>query len=193
MLDKIVIIFALLFVVGCTPNIREYDAEKLEFDQITKLKKAQSDPFNAPSTPAIVRVAEDKDEKVYIEVIKLKPITNQYGIKLDVWTVNAVNNSPITKCVKVLWKLQDFEFESEQPLEFMLTGNQQLNIGKMRQSIWSFEEEKGTTLIAIPPSGYVDALKVRNAELDKKTNRLTCEMLEKDIDDLKKDTNAIEM
>jgi hypothetical protein len=48
-------------------------------------------------------------------------------------------------------------------------------------------------MIAIPPSGYVDSMHVRDAEYDTKTHKLTCDMLEKDIDDPKKDTDAVEM
>lgn len=192
MLNKIVITFVLsLFVIGCTPNIKEYDAEKLEYDQTNKLKLAQKkeDPFRSPNTPPYVKVAEDEDEHVYIEVIKLKPIKNKDGIKLDVWTVNAINQSPEPKCVIVNWKLQDFEFETEQPIEFLLKGKEVLPLGKMKQSIWSFDG----AMIAIPPSGYVDSLKIRAADIDKDTHRLTCDMLEEDIDSPKKDTDAIEM
>jgi len=180
-------------ITGCgLGTVKDYDSEKLEAEQISKLHKKQADPFNNPPTPSYVKVAKDEDEGVYIEVIKLKPLVTKQGVKLDVWTVNAISTnkeSTVPKCVKVNWKLQDFEFESEQPLEFILKGKEVLNIGKMKQSIWSFDG----ALIAIPPSGYVDNMKVRDADFDKKIKRYTCEMLEEDIDNPKKDTDAVEM
>ena len=188
MRGTILILLSFSIVIGCTPNIQDYDAEKLEYDQVTKLKKAQSDPFNSPQTAPIVKVADDPDAGIYVEVIKLKPVIDGHGIKLDVWTVKATNKKPDPKCVSIMWKLQDFEFESEQPLEFLIRGGETLNLGKMKQSIWSFD---GAT-IAIPPSGYVDKMNVRKADVDKITHRLTCDMLEEDIDDLKTDTNAPE-
>lgn len=188
---NIVLLFFLVGIVGCVPTIKDYDAEKLEYEQIKKIKNSQAtyDPFNAPATPKYVKVAKDEEEGIFIEVIKLRPITNQQGIKLDVWKVNAVNTSPDTKCVDVKWKLQDFEFQSEEPLEFLIKGGQTLYLGKMTQSIWSFDD----VLIALPPSGYVDSLHIRKAEIDAKTHRLTCEIKEEDIDEPKEDTDAIEM
>lgn len=183
------IMLSLLVLSACTPNIIEYDAEKMEYDQVKNLKAAQKkiDPFNNPSTPSIVKVADE--DGVSIEVIKLKSIKSQDGIVLDVWTVSAMNTSKETKCVTIAWKLQDFEFESEQPLEFLISPNETLKVGKMKQSIWSFDG----ALIAIPPSGYVDNMKVRKADFEKKTSKLTCDMLEEDVKEPKTDTNSIEM
>ena len=179
----------LLLLTGCV-TVRDYDAEKLEYERVQELKKAQKeDPFNSPVTPDYVKVADDPDEGIYVEVMKLHPITDPHGIKLDIWTVNAVSRSDKTKCVKIDWKLQDFEFESEQPVEFLIKKGETLHIGKMKQSIWSFD----TTFIAIPPSGYVDSLHVRDADFDEKTRELTCDMLEEDVDEPKTDTDAIEM
>lgn len=187
--SAVLILLSLLAIVGCTPVIKDYDAEKLEYDQVTKLKKAQSDPFNNPPTAPIVKVVEDQDEGIYVEVIKLKPITDGHGIKLDIWNVKATNKKHDPKCVSIMWKLQDFEFESSQPLEFLIHGGETLNLGKMKQSIWSFDG----AAIAIPPSGYVEKMNVRKADIDKITHRLTCDMLEEDIDDLKQDTDAPEL
>ncbi len=183
MLQKIFLILTLLAVIGCSQNIIEYDSEKMELDQAKKIKQKQADPFNNPATPDYVKVADDEDEGVYIEVMKLHPIKGPQNIKLDVWNVQAVNRTLEPKCVGISWKLQDFEFESEQPMEFLLLGKQTLHVGKMKQSIWSFDG----AMIAIPPSGYVDDLKVRKAVFDTKSKRLTCEMEEKDIQDPVKD------
>ena len=183
-----VVLTSALLTTGCM-TIVDYDAEKAEAVQVAKIKKAQKDPFNNPSTPSYVKVAKDEDEGIYIEVMKLKPVKDSHGIMLDAWTVNAVSTSDKPHCVSVLWKLQDFEFESEQPLEFLMTGKEVLKIGKMKQSIWSFDG----AFIAIPPSGYVDALKVRDADIDKITHRLTCEIPEEKVDEPKTDHDTLEM
>lgn len=70
-----------------------------------------------------------------------------------------------------------------------MEGKGTLKIGKMKQSIWSFDD----AFIAIPPSGYVDTLKVRDADYDKITHRLTCEIPEEKVDEPKKDHDTLEM
>ena len=177
---EIFLILLSLSITGCV-TVVEYDAEKMEYEQVNKLKYAQQhpDPFNNPATPPLVKIADNDD--VYVEAIKLKPVEGPQHIKLDVWTIKATNRSKITKCVAIKWKLQDFEFTSDLPLEFLLQGREQIKIGDMKQSIWSFD----STLIAIPPSGYVDSMNVRDADIEKTTGKYTCDQLEEDIQEPK--------
>jgi hypothetical protein len=174
MFKKLFVVSMLVSVVGCM-TVRDYDSEKMEFEQANKIKAAQADPFKSEATPDYVKVAEDDD--VTIEVIKLKPIKGPQNIDLQVWTANAINHAKTSKCVRIDWKLMDFNWETSLPYEFLLLDNEVLKIGTMTQTIWSFDG----AAIAIPPSGYVDKMKIRDADLDKKTNKLTCEMVEEDI------------
>lgn len=180
---KIILLTLCVLLVGCSVNVRDYDAEKMEFDQIGKIKKAQSDPFNNPPTPDYVRVAEDSG--VLIEAIKLKPITGHQNIKLDVWAINAINSNDIPKCVAINWKLQDFELESGLPFEFLINAYDTVKVGRMKQTIWSFDN----TAIALPPSGYVDSMRVKDAKMEDTLGKYTCDELEKDIQEPKEERN----
>jgi hypothetical protein len=184
MMKQIIVPFLVsFFIIGCTPNIKEYDAEKVEMEQVNKIKKVQADPFYSNPTPDFVRVASDDD--ISIEVSKLKPVVGHQNIKLDVWVIKAVNNSTIPKCVAIDWKLQDFELETGLPYEFIVLDKEVLNVGRMKQTIWSFDG----AAIALPPSGYVDKLKVRDADFEKKTGKLTCDTLEENIQEPKEERN----
>lgn len=165
----------LISSISCTPNIKDFDAEKMEYDQIQKIKKAQADPFNNPTTPDHVKVADNDD--IYVTVTKGLPIKGHEGIKLDVWNIYAVNRSHTPKCVMINWKLQDFELESPLPYDFLIQDKESIQVGRATQTIWSFDG----VAIAIPPSGYVDGMHVRDAEFDEKTHKFICEELEKNI------------
>ncbi len=76
----------------------------------------------------------------YVEAIKLKPVTGRQNIKLDVWTITAVNQSNTPKCITIHWKLMDFDLETQLPYEFLILDHEELKIGKMKQTIWSFDD-----------------------------------------------------
>ena len=173
-------IFLLLLLVGCTPNIIDYDAEQIAQVQSEKIKKAQADPFNNKPTEPYVKLAEADDNSIFIEAIKLRPIKRADGIFLDVWLINAINRTPKPRCVKINWKLQDFEFETTLPYIFLIKGGEILKVGKMQQTIWSFDD----IAIAIPPSGYINDLKVIEAPLEKQKLNYTCEDLDEHVDEL---------
>lgn len=179
----LLILLTLTTIIGCTANIKDYDSEKLEAERVNKLSAAQKkqDPFNSPATANYVKIADNDD--VFVEAIKLKPLDGPKHIRLDHWTINATNRSNKTVCVSIKWKLQDFEFTSELPLEFLMMGKESLKVGDMKQSIWSFDD----ALIAIPPSGYVDSMNVRDAKVEPKTGKYTCDLLEEDIQEPKGD------
>lgn len=169
---KLIILFYLL-LVGCTPNIIEVDNEKLEYDQVHKIQKAQADPFISHATPDIVKVADNDD--VYVNVVKGLPFLGRNNIKLDTWNIFAINRTEDAKCVLISWKVQDFELESELPFEFVIKSKQTVNVGKMKQTIWSFDD----ALIALPPSGYVSNMRVRPAQIEH--GRFTCDELDSNI------------
>jgi hypothetical protein len=183
MLKFIAVSLVLSVLSGCAVTIKDYDAEKLEYEQINRIKKAQSDPFNAPSTPSYVKLIENNG--VYVEAIKLTPIKGHQGIMLDVWVVDAVNTNDKSQCVTINWKLQDFDFETGLPYEFLVPEKKSIKIGRMTQTIWSFDG----AAIAIPPSGYIDGMRVRDAKFELSTGKLTCDELEKDIQTPKETRN----
>lgn len=160
---------------GCTPNIIERDFEKEEAQRIKDLQKAKEDPFKNQPTPDYVKLIEE--DGVYVEALKQHPVKGPGGVMLDVWVVNAVNTAEDPQCVTVNWKLQDFEFESDEPYEFLVPAHKTLKIGKMKQTIWSFDD----TFIAIPPSGYVDGIRVREPNVEKLNGKIGCETPEEDI------------
>ncbi len=82
----------------------------------------------------------------------------------------ATNTNREPKCVIVEWRLQDFEYESDLPTEFLIKGGQKLSIAKMRQTIWSFDD---VSFAALSPSGKA-AIKVRDADVNKKTGKADC-------------------
>lgn len=165
------------FMAGCV-TIKDYDAEKMEYEQIKNVKNAQRDPFKNKPTPDHVKVAEKDD--VVIEVHKGLPLTGPEGIKLQVWHAMATNTAKESKCVLINWKLMDFMFESPLPTEFLLKGKEKLIIGKMRQTIWAFDD----SFIALPPSGYVDSINIREPDKDKKTGKESCDLDETGIDEV---------
>lgn len=176
---NIILLLAVISLTGCSFTVKDYDGGKLEREQISKIKAAQMKSSKAEPTPEYVKVADSDD--VIVEVNKTKPIKGAQGITLDVWKVSATNNSDYAKCVKIDWKLMDFNFETTLPYEFLVNSKQIIKVGTMTQNIWSFSE----TAVALPPSGYVDKFNVRDAEFDEKTKKFTCDMVEADIDEPK--------
>jgi hypothetical protein len=164
-----------IILSGCV-TIQEYDAEKMEYLQVKNIKKAQSDPFYSENTPSTVRVIEEDD--VYVEVHKLDSLKGAQDIELQVWSAMVTNNSDDDYCTTIAWKLQDFEFESPYPTEFLLKANEKITIGKMRQTIWAFDG----AYIALPPSGYAESINLREPDVDKKTGIKSCEFDESNID-----------
>lgn len=153
---------ATLLLSGCA-TVVDIDPEQLEYDQMVKIKGKQAaekaDPFDSPPTPNSV-VAGRKDH-VIIFVTKTTPIQGPMNIKLDRWNVRASNFDDESKCVALQWRLQDFEFESEYPTEFFIAPQKTIDLGRMHQTIWSLD---GLTF-AIPPSGYLAKMNVREADI----------------------------
>lgn len=171
------VILSIVLLSGCA-TVRDYDAEKVEMEQVSKIKKAQRDPFANKPTPDHVRVIEE--DGVYVEVHKGFPNTGPEGIKLDIWRAIVTNTNKTAKCVSVDWALQDFEFESDLPSEFLVKAGEKLVVGKMRQTIWAFDG----AYIALPPSGYAKSISVRDPDVNKKTKNQSCELDESNIDEV---------
>lgn len=173
-------IFVLMIAVlsGCSSiQVQDYDAEKMEAEQIKGIKNAQrKDPFISEKTPDYVKLIDQ--DGIQIEVHRDVYLLGHDNIKLETWKANAVNNNPTAKCVTVDWKLQDFEFESNLPSEFLVKKYSSIFIGKMRQTIWAFDG----AFIALPPSGYVSGINVRDPDVNPKTGAESCEPDESNID-----------
>lgn len=171
MLLKFTAALILISLWGCTPNIMVYDSEKMEHDQVLKIRgvNLSKDPFDNKPTPDRVRVV-DEDE-IYVEVHKGRPTKGEMNIELQRWTAIAINKSNDFHCVTISWKLQDFEFESSLPDEFLIQPYQKLIVGQMRQTIWSFDGVG----IALPPSGYADGINIREPNINPKTGVVSCE------------------
>jgi hypothetical protein len=176
MLKKIIIVPILVSLFGCSTIVHDYDSGKMDHEQALRIKKAQLEPGKLQPTPDYVKVADS--DGVIVEVEKTLPIKGREGIVLDVWKVTATNHTSTSKCVKIDWRLMDFSFETSQPFEFVLLDHQILKVGKMTQTIWSFDE----TAVALPPSGYVNKMDVRDANYDKKMRKFTCNMTDDQID-----------
>lgn len=174
---KYIIPIIIVSLSACA-TVQEYDSEKMEYLQIKNIKKAQSDPFYSEDTPTSVKVIEEDD--VYVEVHKLDSLKGAQDIELQVWSAMVTNNSDEDYCTTIVWKLQDFEFESPYPSEFLLKSKQKLIIGKMRQTIWAFDG----AYLALPPSGYAEAINLREPDVNKKTGVKSCEFDESNIDDV---------
>lgn len=175
---RIVVVSAIVSLLSGCMTVRDYDSSKIEMEQINKIKAAQAKSPKVEHTADYVKIADEED--VLIEAIKSKPLMHK-GVQLEVWDINANNKSNEAKCVTITWALQDFSFETSLPHEFLVQPNKIIKIGKMTQSIWDFDD----VAIAAPPSGYVHDINVREADVIKKSNKLTCEVLEDDIEESK--------
>lgn len=158
------LILPMVLLSGCA-TVVDIDPEQMEYDQIVKIKGKQAaevlDPFASPPTPNSV-IAGRKDH-VVVFVTKSTPVKGPQNIKLDTWNVRASNFNDESKCVAIQWRLQDFEFESDYPTEFFIASQKTIDLGKMRQTIWSLD---GLTF-AIPPSGYIQKMNVREPKAAK--------------------------
>lgn len=172
MFKLITILSIFIFVNGCAPIVIDFDSSKIEREKATKIKQAQN---KSNPTPDYVKIIEEDD--IVVEVIKLKPTKGPQNIELQDWSISAINNADVPKCVLIGWKLQDFELVSELPNDFLIKEHSTIKVGHAKQTIWSFDD----VAIALPPSGYVDSILVRDAPYDDKLKKLSCETLEKDI------------
>lgn len=159
----------LCFIVGCTPNIINYDSEKLEAEHIKNVVNTQKiDPFKAQKTLTYVHVKDE--DGIFVDVFKSGVTKGTQGILLDTWKATVRNANNTSKCVIIDWHLMEFDFESSLPTEFLVLGKETINVATMHQTIWAFD---GTN-IALPPSGYVSRIYVREPDINKKTNVEEC-------------------
>lgn len=162
---KYLIVVLALLSSGCTimgwGSVKDVDTEKEEVKRLREMKKkTEADGYVA--TPPIVKTA-DKDD-VYIVVEKSMPIT-EHDYSRDVWHVFAENKNAQPKCVYVVWRLLDFEYISDEPAEFFITGKTRRPVGTMLQHVYTIDGVRFTA----PASGYVHAMTVR--EPNKKARR----------------------
>jgi hypothetical protein len=160
-MKKIMIVSMLL--TGCTHTVidRDFDKEEAQFIK-EHGEKAAKDPNFSPATPDNVVVAEEHDVKVSIH--KVRP-TIRNKLELQNWSAVITNNNEESKCAAVMWKLMDFELETNYPDFLYLQPKQQVvNYAKMKQVLWNIEG----TEFALPPSGYVKEMLVVDPNKDAK-------------------------
>lgn len=163
-MKKILIVGYIMLLTACsTTNIIDYDPEKETFEHMKNVKKAQQDAFYAEETPPHVDLF--KKDGINIVIDKKDPLVGRMGIRLDRWEASAINHNNLPKCVAVDWRLLDFEYESQYPDEFLVYGNSVLNFAHFRQTIWAFDKD---TFLVLPPSGYVNDISVRDADINEK-------------------------
>lgn len=149
------VLLLLTTLVGCTPTIVERNFEAEEAAYIKKHGIAAKDPFYAPATPDYV-VAGSED---HVLVTLFKDVPENYrGMQLQTWQASVFNHNDYPVCVLVQWKLMDFEMFSDYSDFTLIPANQQLlHFATMKQQIWNLDG----TEFALPPSGYIHSLVVK--------------------------------
>ncbi len=161
-MNLLLLLLILLPVVGCTPNIVDRDFEAEESAYIKEHGVAAKDPLYAPATPDTVFAG--KENNVFVSMYKDKP-EDYKGMKLQIWQATIVNHSDHPICALVHWKLMDFEMFSDYPdFTYLVSQQQILHFAEMRQQIWNIDG----TEFALPPSGYIDQLIVKEPIKDAK-------------------------
>jgi hypothetical protein len=155
-MKKLVIVSLMLSVVGCATVIdRDFEAEERAY--IKKYgEMAAKDPLYQASTPEHVLAADEDGVRVSIH----KGVTEiiYRGMPLQEWYAVLVNDNDYPVCVQTQWKLMDFELVTDYPEAILVQANTSIpNYAKLKQTIWNIDG----TEFALPPSGYVQSLGVR--------------------------------
>lgn len=151
----------LAMLAGCTPVIIDRDFEKEEAEFIKKYGELAKDPLYAPSTESVIKLAEE--DGIEITLYKEQPDIYE-GMLLDNWVAVLKNKTSENLCVLTLWKLMDFQMETDYADFSYIPANATIyGYAKFKQQIWSLD---GTTF-ALPPSGYIDTLIVKEPNYDK--------------------------
>lgn len=150
--------FTLLLILllgGCATGPKIVDIDPIELErQRLKEQVEQEIP-----TPDHVVVADGKS--ILVEVDKAEPIIEDNDVEREVWVVSATNNAPKDKCVTIIWKLLDFQYQTS---EFLLEAHYSKEIGVMVQQTMTIDGVK----FAPPASGFVKAMRVRKTIEDAK-------------------------
>ena len=171
---KSIILIVCLSLIGCATVDRDFEKEEQEFIKLHGVRA--KDPFYAPDTPNDVLAG--KKDGVRVTVHKGRP-TKSEGFELQQWFAVLTNDSEEDKCIAVLWKLMDFELVTNFPEFIYLTPHQQIvNYASLKQQVWNMDGTK----FALPPSGYIEQLDVRDPNLKNKPGQ-ECIFEDEDIDE----------
>lgn len=174
---KRLILPLLLFLNACTPNIVDRDFEEEEAEYIRKYKEfAKNDPlWQAPTPDDMFLTTVDN---VSVSVHKLLPDDNS-GIMLQNWKVVVTNHNNTSKCVNIAWKLQGFNMVNENPGFVFFKRNQSKgDYARLKQTIWNMDGIR----IALPPSGYIHDMEVKNPKENPNFKDEVCDFYESEDD-----------
>lgn len=161
-MKTVILLSMLLGVVGCASTIvdRNFEAEEREY--IKQHAEAAKDPLYAAPTADTI-VAGNTDQ-VSVTLYKATPDKHEH-LELQKWKATITNHNDYPVCVLVHWKLMDFEMISDYPDFTYVNSNSALtNYATMKQQIWNLDGTK----FALPPSGYIDTMVVREPNTNTK-------------------------
>lgn len=152
-----ILLLSALLLGGCAtgPKIVDVDPEKLEQERLGELATVEE------PTPPHVTVANAKG--ILVDVDKAEPIIED-DVEREVWIVTATNNNTKDKCVTLIWKLLDFQYQTSETSEFLLEAHYSKEIGVMVQQTMTIAGVE----FAPPASGFVKAMRVRKTIEDAK-------------------------
>jgi hypothetical protein len=173
---KILLVTSTMLLTGCFTVVdRDFEAEEREY--IKQHAAAAKDPlYGAPTPDTVVAATEDG---VSVLMYKAAP-EKRSGMDLQVWRSSIYNKNDYPVCVMVQWKLMDFEMISDYPdFSFIDAKSTMVNYATMRQQIWNLDG----TAFALPPSGYVEKLIIREPNMNAK-NKERCTFNDEEVETL---------
>lgn len=151
-----------LFLSGCgTTMVKEKD--------IVNYDPESMDVFHEEGKPtyedAPDHIVVAKEDGILVDVHRIADVFDeQADVERQRWNVFVTNTSHSDQCVGILWRLLDFKFITEHPTTTLVEENSMLHLGTMLGRVWEID---GVSF-APPPSGYVQAMQVRDPIKDAK-------------------------
>jgi len=163
MISKILMTSLVMMLVGCA-TIKDRDFEKEEKEYIQKYgERALADPLYQKDTPRMVSAA-NKDH-VTVTLTRLPDGKHPKGPRLQNWVAVVSNHNEVDKCVSISWALMDFELITDNISYVKIPAHGYIaDYAKFKQKVW---EMNGITL-ALPPSGYITEIDVKDLDKDDK-------------------------
>jgi hypothetical protein len=149
-------LISVLMFSGCASKIIEdTDPSVQHFDpdnDVIEVPDGQAEP----TEPNVILAEKNR---VSVSAHKIETIEDEdTGIEKENWLIIYGNNSLYPKCVGVMWKLLDFNFETNYPTDVYMKSKSWLPIGNMIQGTWNLDGIQ----FAPEPSGYVAAIRVQD-------------------------------